>query len=115
MAQVPSTTSTPPAATTSILRPPLASIGQTDPAPPSVELESTVEGEWSAVDFLDQLHNRFLAHKISINYEKLALVRQAMRGPAHGWYIDLQMRTDFIDSFAYFRSCLLYTSDAADE
>ena len=70
MAQVPSSTSKTPAATNATIHPPLASLGQTESALPRAGLDLAVEIDWSAVGFLAQLHNRFLAHKISINYEK---------------------------------------------
>ena len=42
-----------------------------------------LEGELSAVDFLGHLHSRFLSNNVSLDYEKLALVRRALHGPAH--------------------------------
>ena len=68
---------------------PLIFVGNEPPTP----------NELSPQDFLRQLEIRILGNRIERDEDKLSFALNALQGKSHDWYI----------------SCLLYTSDAADE
>ena len=63
-----------------------------------------LQGELTAQDFLRQLEVRILGARLAADADKLAFALNALQGRAHEWYVGLQVRGDYEDTFEYFKN-----------